>query len=62
MEVTIYYAVTGTHAGEYIASCPRDKCSYLGEFSYVLGLVLDLVVLTSDSANGASLHPSWTIR
>lgn len=31
-------------------------------FPPVLGLVLDLVVLTSDSANGASLHPSWTIR
>ena len=65
VEAAIYLATSGTYVGQYVASCAKDNCGYLGEFHYlpVVGLlVVDLVVLnTSISTNGGILYLAWPI-
>lgn len=46
VEAAMYFTTTGSHAGQYIASCAKDQCGYLGDFqSYVL-FDIELVVLS----------------
>jgi len=64
VETAIYLATSGTYAGEYVASCAKDNCGYLGEFRCLpaVRLVLDLVMLiTSISTNRAFLYSGWPI-
>lgn len=59
VEAAIYVATSGTYAGEYVTSCAKDACGYLGEFRClpaVERLVPDLVMLiASISAIRASI-------
>lgn len=34
VEAAIHIPTSGTHAGEYVASCEKDRCDYMGEFHY----------------------------
>ena len=54
VETMIYLTTSGMYAGEYVASCTKDDCSYLGEFCCLptMRLVLNLIMLiTSISTN-----------
>ena len=64
MESTMYHATTGMHTGEYVASCTKDKCVYLGEFSCpsVPDALLEHELITNLSANGVIVYLSWAIH
>ena len=45
VEAAIYRATSGHYSGEYVATCAKNRCGYLGEYSKY-GVILRNMSLT----------------